>query len=134
MKVNELQLLYYYSCFLFLSASVSFNQLNFYSRRYDVTYCVLKDLMLKSSANAKMLPGLIPCNNYVFRKEITVIFYLENIFFHFNTPSYTFKKHQIYASTQICKWDCILCHIYQHSNHGELEPRRTRTRTLAISN
>ena len=29
MKVNELQLLYYYSCFLFLSASVSFNQVNF---------------------------------------------------------------------------------------------------------
>ena len=29
MKVNELQLLDYYSCFLFLSASVSFNQINF---------------------------------------------------------------------------------------------------------
>ena len=28
MKVNELQLLYYYNCFLFLSASLSFNQLN----------------------------------------------------------------------------------------------------------
>ena len=42
MNVNELQLLYYYICFLFLSASLI--RLTLFSTFYDVTYCVLKDL------------------------------------------------------------------------------------------
>ena len=49
-------------------------------RRYDVTYCVLKDLMLKSSANAKMHP-------------------VPNLLFHFSSSFFVYVFAQLPKST-----------------------------------